>query len=114
MPARSSGTAVASWLAMARAAPRARPAGSSTSVNAEDRQGGIALELVDDPAVVIHHVDHHVEEPVQQRHHLAGIGGGGEGAWTRTMSTKRTPTSRTSPPSSTWPAIAERATLSPT
>ncbi len=39
---------------------------------AEDRQRGIALELVDEPAMAADGVDHHAEELVEQVDHLGG------------------------------------------
>jgi hypothetical protein len=39
---------------------------------AEDRERGVALELVDEPAVPGDSVDHNAEELVEQADHLGG------------------------------------------
>src|SRR3546814_4009889 len=45
---------------------------------AEDGQRGVTLELVDEPAVLVHGVDDDAEELVEQVHHLGGGDGGGQ------------------------------------
>ena len=57
---------------------------------AEDAQRGVALELVDEAAVLAHRVDHHPEELVEQLDHLARADG-----WRRAGSSR--PGRRTAP-----------------
>ena len=80
---------------------------------AEDGQRGVALELVDEPAVAANGVHDHPEELVEQADDFAGRPRGRQ-LVEPTRSTNSTATSRSWPPSSVPRSSARRATSSPT